>query len=131
MQGEKSLKEAAREAKKRLKSGFWSNVRMEEKSLTSGDASDIEKYMSSKVLKQLKENDQQEKDKLFYKKVEEIVDNEVSITNPLKLLMDDTIMALLDYSGKQRYILDISQKYLAIRSQILKEREICKNISVK
>ncbi len=123
------MKQAAREAKKRLKSGYWSRVRDEHSSITAGNAADVEKYIGNKVLRELKESSQHEQDRLFYKKVEEIIDNECSIINPLRLLTDDTVMETLDYPGRQRYILKISEKYLQTRRQILDERALKNNLN--
>ncbi len=128
---DKSFKQAARESKHRLKAGFWASVREEETSLLCSSPAEVARYLGSKVRRRLLEDTQPESDRLFYLRVEEIIDNEESITNPLRLLTDDAELASLDFAGKQRYLLEISQKYLAVRTQILQERDLERSLALK
>ena len=110
---EKGIREYSKEAKARLCNGFWQE-RKEELALAEA----VDEAAAAQV--SVRTEPSAEEDPLFLRKVAEIVDNEVCISNPLRLLMDDT--ELEDYEGRQRYIFRLSERYAAARAKILKER---------
>lgn len=112
---EKGLREYSREAKARLVSGFWQE-RKEERALA--EAVDEAAAAQSGLHVETTATE----DPLFMKKVAEIVENEEFISNPLRLLMDDTELDGLDFEGRQRYIFQLSERYTAAKQRILAER---------
>lgn len=109
-----SLKEAAREAKKRFKSGFWIEYRatVEEKleNAAGNDVSSvkIKNYYLSKAKCKISGRTNEEAE--FYKKVKAILEAGEDY-NAIGILTDKNVYDSLDYSGKQRYILNLSERY--------------------
>ncbi|MCL1901120.1 MAG: hypothetical protein FWG51_01845 [Firmicutes bacterium] len=125
------LKLKAKSAKQRLKSGFWNNVnrkRQAEILEAQNNGKNVQKvkdYYSSYIIESIKAKDSfQAEEDLFLQKVREIIENEEYINNPLKLLMNDEYLESLDYGGKQRYILEISEKYRKAREKIELEKAL-------
>ena len=58
----------------------------------------------------------------FVEKVREVLDNECKSMNPFKYLMDDKRLMKLDSIGKERYLLEITEKYLKAKASIEKEK---------
>ena len=123
------LKLKAKSAKQRLKSGFWNSVnkrRQAEISEAQNSGKNVQKikdYYSSYIIENIKIKDSNSlEEELFLQKVREIVENEEYINNPLKLLMNDEYLESLDYGGKQRYILEISEKYRKAREKVELEK---------
>jgi len=123
------LKLKAKSAKLRLKSGFWNNVNrkrqaeIQDAQSSGKNVQKIKDYYSSYIYESIKTRDSSTlEEELFLQKVREIVENEEYINNPLKLLMNDEYMASLDYGGKQRYILEISEKYRKAREKVELEK---------
>ena len=112
---EKGIREYSKDAKAQLCIGFWQE-RKEELALAEA----VDEAAAAQV--SVRTEPSAEEDPLFLRKVAEIVDNEDCISNPLRLLMDDTELEGLDYEGRQRYIFRLSERYAAARAKILKER---------
>lgn len=112
----KSLKQYAREAKKRLKEGFWQkyslNLKQElEKAEKIGvSTSRVREYYTSKVSEDIskKANDGDE----FYQKVKELLSTEGEVPDALGRLTDKEYYEGLSYQEKQRYNLKLSERYL-------------------
>ena len=112
----KSLKQYCKEAKKRLKQGFWQNyqknldqelLRAQENGIS---ASKVKEYYSYKISEDIK-NTKDEFDE-FYLKVKKLLDEEGEVSNAIGRLTDKTYFETLDYEEKQRYTLSLSEKYL-------------------
>ncbi len=117
MENVRSIKSVAKEAKKRLKSRFWEDYKSEvvlgvEKAKESGvSPSKVEDYFKSKIVRSVKgENKDDEK---FYSSVKEMLDREGSLpSDALDKLMDKDYFESLDYFGKERYLFNLSKRYL-------------------
>ena len=120
----KTLKGLCREARKRLASGFWSEREEEKRKLKEQREFFNIKALFAGHLQKLINGEPPSEEVSFRSKVEEIIDNEDDIFNPLKLLMDETAMESMDYETKQRYVLSLSERYLRVRAQILEERKL-------
>ncbi len=126
--GQKTLKQYAKEAKKRLKSGFWqsynSNLSKEiERAESSGiPSSKIREYYSEKVSNDIKNT--KDLDEEFYLKVKKILDEEGEISDALGRLTDTTVFNSLSYEEKQRYSLSLSEKYLKAVERYNKEKSM-------
>ncbi|MEG1923387.1 MAG: hypothetical protein RR307_02905, partial [Clostridia bacterium] len=94
MKKEYTFKFYAKEAKERLKNGFWeekeqhwNNLKNQAASEGRSAESDV-RYERSELAKKLYNRDSYEEEDRFYKKVCEIMSSEKVITNPIKVLCD-------------------------------------------
>lgn len=122
-----SLKKIAREAKLRIKSGYWL------KSLSELDAglksakqnglneSKVKSYYVEKVKNDLRGSLE---DESFYVKVKEILDNFGEVGDILGRLADNEYLQSIPYEQRQRYYLDLSSKYRVALARYKKEKEI-------
>lgn len=131
MINDNELKLKAKSAKQRLKSGFWNRINekreaeINEAKVNGKNVQKVKDYYNSYIYETVREKDSVTiEEELFMQKVREIMENEEYINNPLKLLMNDEYMSSLDYSGKQRYILEISEKYRKAREKIKTEQNL-------
>ncbi len=124
----KSLKQYCKEAKKRLKQGFWQNyqknldqelLRAQENGIS---ASKVKEYYSYKISEDIK-NTKDEFDE-FYLKVKKLLDEEGEVSNAIGRLTDKTYFETLDYEEKQRYTLSLSEKYLQAVERYQKEKAL-------
>jgi hypothetical protein len=102
------LKILAADAKARLKNGFYKN---NEQSIQSYQ-NFVKCGISGKRFN--------EEDRIFYDKVKAILE-EGNVINPLTRLVDQEYIKTLDYNGRQRYLLEISEKFKYAKQQLLEE----------
>lgn len=122
---EKTIKQYAKEAKQRLKSGFWQNyksslskhLQLAEQSGVS--TSKVKEYYSQRVYQNIKKPDDEEEK--FYSKVKKILDEEGEISNAIGRLTDESVYNNLSYEEKQRYSLNVSERYLKAVERYKKE----------
>ncbi len=123
----KTFKQYAKEAKQRMKSGFWQEyrenlerevVRAEEAGMAPSRF--IEYYMRKTERALLYGDDEEER---FYRKVKKILDEEGEVADVIGRLTDKDEFAALDYEQKQRYTLELSQKYCRALERYAKEKE--------
>ena len=109
-----SLKDEARRAKSRMKSGFWKECKADmqesiELAREQGvNESKAGRYFAAQVTKQIegkKEDD-------FYLRVKEMLLSEGEVSDAIGRLTDKAYYATLTYEEKQRYTLTLSEKYL-------------------
>lgn len=127
MAGEgKSLKQYCKEAKKRLKSGFWQNY---QKNLTEGmeraknagiSTSRIKEYFAERVVENLKSREDEKEE--FYLKVKKLLQEEGEVSNAIGRLTDHEYYGTLSYEEQQRYTLSLSEKYLQAVERFKKEK---------
>ncbi|MBQ2711987.1 MAG: hypothetical protein IJF71_01275 [Clostridia bacterium] len=120
----KTFKSLCREARKRLASDFWSEREEEKRKLKEQSEYLNIQTLFADHLQVLIRGELPSEEVSFRSKVEEIIDNEDDIFNPLKLLMDETAMDEMDYESRQRYVLALSERYLKVRAQIIEERKL-------
>ena len=110
----RTLREEARLAKKRVKSGFWDACQEDyfetkEKAREHGlNESKAGRYFKTQVTAKIegrKEDD-------FYVKVKEMLLKEGEVSDAIGRLTDKEYYATLSYEEKQRYTLTLSEKYL-------------------
>ncbi len=122
---ERTLKMLAREAKQRLKKGFWENCEKEldqrrEMAREQGiSESRMERYFVEKVSSGIRG----ETPDAFYLKVKKMLLEEGEVSDAIGRLTDEAYYATLTYEEKQRYTLELSQKYLAALERFKKEYE--------
>ena len=124
----KSLKQYCREAKKRLKQGFWQNYhknlsaeldRAEKEGVATSKVKD---YYVTKVSDDIK-NHTEEKEE-FYKRVKKILIEEGEVPNAIGRLTDMEYYKTLSYDEQQRYTLSLSEKYLQAVERFKKEKAL-------
>ena len=108
----KSLKQYAREAKKRLKSGFWQDYKrdltegMERAEKAGISTSKVKEYYIERVSQNLR-NTTEEKEE-FYLKVKKLLQEEGEVPNAIGRLTDVEYFKTLSYEEQQRYTLDFT-----------------------
>lgn len=124
----KSLKQYCKEAKKRLKSGFWQNyhknldeeiARAEQKGISTSKVKEYYAYKISGDIKNTKDEFEE-----FYKKVKKLLDEEGEVSNAIGRLTDKEYFESLSYEDKQRYTLSLSEKYLQAVDRYKKEKAL-------
>ena len=120
-----TLKEASRQAKKRIKSGFWTACKqgydrqMQQAKEQGVSESRAGRYFKSKVEGQIagvKEDD-------FYLKVKEMLLTEGEVSDAIGRLTDKAYYDTLSYEEKQRYTLSLSERYLRALERFRRECE--------
>ena len=122
---EKSLKTLAKEAKMRMKKGFWQEC---EEKLDSErthakeqgiNESKMERYFQQKVVTEIRGESPDE----FYLKVRDLLLCEGEVSDAIGRLTDREYFESLSYSEKQRYMLELSDKYLKALERFKREYE--------
>ncbi len=122
---ERSLKALAKEAKRRMKKGFWQEC--EEKLASERthakeqgiNESKLERYFQEKVASSIKGETPDE----FYEKVKNLLLTEGEVSDAIGRLTDRAYYETLSYAEKQRYNLELSGKYLAALERFKREYE--------
>ncbi len=128
MEEGKTLKQYAKEAKKRLKQGFWQSYRKgldtELKRAKEEGISEtsVKEYYNKRVSDDIKFNRAGEEE--FYAKVKNILDSEGEVSDAIGRLTDKEFFETLSYDEKQRYTLSLSERYLKAVERYKKEKEI-------
>ncbi|MBR1983509.1 MAG: hypothetical protein IKA12_02350 [Clostridia bacterium] len=125
---QKTLKQYAKEAKLRLKNGFWQDYKsnldkqVEIAESTGVSPSKVKEYYSQRVYENIKNPDDDEES--FYQKVKTLLDEEGEVSNAIGRLTDKKVYDSLSYDEKQRYSLKISERYLKAVERYKKENLI-------
>lgn len=124
MRKEKTVKGLGREAKERLKNGFWEKnkdeviTKMDEYKLSGvsyKEAFALYETRSREVAAASSENES------FYRKVKKILDETGETSDILDRLIDKKQFENLSYEGKQKYLLGLSEKYRAALARYKRE----------
>lgn len=124
----KTLKQYCKEAKKRLKSGFWQAYKKDlseelERAKEAGiSESRIKEYYAQTVSNNIR--NYQEENEEFYLRVKKILDDEGEVSDAIGRLTDKTVFEGLSYEEKQRYTLSLSEKYLKAVERYRKEKDL-------
>ena len=112
-----AFKDYAKKAKERLKNGFWENAKQQlqqeqQVAATLGlNFRKVAEEQHRKLQKQIYDYDGFCEEEQFYKKVEEILDSDQVISNPIMRLADQDYMAKLNPEEKQLYISKLASRY--------------------
>ena len=121
----KSLKQYAKEAKKRLKSSFWQDYKSNVKSgickaeEDGTSTSKVVEYYQAKAavsIRGVKTEDEE-----FFAKVKELLSTVGDVSDAIGRLTDKDYFKTLSYEAKQRYLLEISNKYIKAKERYYKE----------
>ena len=122
---ERTLREEARRAKNRIKSGFWAERKEDideqmEKARQQGlNESKVGRYFHNLVSKQIEGREEDE----FYLKVKKMLLSDGEVSDAIGRLTDKEYYETLSYEEKQRYNLCLSEKYLRALERFRKECE--------
>ncbi len=122
---ERSLKSLAREAKTRMKKGFWKECEQrlqEERSHAKAQGineNKAERYFQEKVEASIKGESPDE----FYLKVKALLLSEGEVSDAIGRLTDKEYYDTLSYAERQRYSLELSEKYLRALERFKREYE--------
>ena len=128
MDKQKTLKQYCKEAKKRLKQGFWQNYKSGlEKELENAERSGIsvskvKEYYTERVVADIKNTKDDFEE--FYLKVKKLLDEEGEVSNAIGRLTDAEKYNNMNYEEKQRYTLSLSEKYIKAVERYRKEKDI-------
>ncbi len=128
MEKEKTFKDYCKEAKKRLKSGFWQNYKKDleeelERAKQKGiSTSKVKEYYAQKISGEIRSDGKKEDE--FYLKVKKILDTEGEVSNIIGRLTDKQEYDSLSYEEKQKYTLKLSEKYILALERYKKEKSI-------
>ena len=127
MRKEKTVKGLGREAKERLKNGFWEKnkdeiiTKMDEYKLSGvsyKEAFALYETRNREVAAASSENES------FYRKVKKILDETGETSDILDRLIDKKQFENLSYEGKQKYLLGLSEKYRAALARYKREANL-------
>ena len=122
---ERTWKTLAKEAKARMKKGFWQEFgekldsersHAKEQGINEGK---MERYLREKVETEIRGDVPDE----FYLKVRDLLLTEGEVSDAIGRLTDKAYYATLTYSEKQRYTLELSEKYLRALERFKREYE--------
>ena len=124
MEGSKSLKQYAKEAKMRLKGSFWQDYKNKievevEKVDDENSKSKVVQYYQTKAavtIRGVKTEDEE-----FYLKVKEILSTLGDVSDAIGRLTDKEYFNSLEYNAKQKYLLELSAKYRNAKERYYKE----------
>ncbi len=125
MTQQRTLRGLARQAKTRMKSGFWNdckddlNAQMEKAKEQGLNESKAGRYFKSRVSASLTG----EQEDAFYLKVKELLTREGEVSDAIGRLTDKEYYETLSYEEKQRYTLALSEKYLRALERFRRECE--------
>ena len=120
-----SLREEARRAKRRIKTGFWTECQenMDEQLLKAREQglneSKVGRFFAAQVTAQIEGKQEDE----FYLKVKQMLLTEGEVSDAIGRLTDKEYYATLSYEEKQRYTLNLSEKYLRALERFRAEYE--------
>jgi len=125
---EKTFKMLAKDAKKRIRSGFWEASKDDLKEYVdmarqSGmNASKVERYYTDKLSVAVKGGKDGE-DEEFYRRVKAMLLSEGEVSDAIGRLTDKEYYSTLSFEERGRYTLDLSERYLHALERFKKECE--------
>lgn len=121
-----TYKNLARQAKERMKSGFWQSfdedlrTRIDEASSEGLNATKVADYYVSRTIRSL--SGVNKDDEAFYRKISDFLNKYGEASDAMGRLVDHKVYDKLDYEGKQRYMLELSARYNAALERYKKEK---------
>lgn len=128
------LKQMARMAKARLKSGYWVDrkEKLRECLRTCGgnalSCDEIKQYFAVVNTDKRHMTEEETLESRLYPIVCDIIDSDDGL-NPLGRLIDRNYYDTLDYAEKQRYVLTLSETYKKLAQKYAAEKEIEKRLN--
>lgn len=125
MLNDRTLKEEARRAKHRIKSGFWTECKEDmdeqmEKARQHGlNESKVGRFFQNRISARIAGEQEDE----FYVKVKDMLLSNGEVSDAIGRLTDKEYYETLSYEEKQRYNLSLSEKYLRALEKFKEEYE--------
>lgn len=109
-------------AKQRLKMGYFDSLRHEQQQgeSTQEDNPTIAKYATRQRRAEVAASSSA--DEKMYRKVCDILDSSEVTLNPIGQLIERDVYDGLDATGKQRYVLELSEKFRELQARYYRER---------
>ncbi len=110
-------------AKQRLKMGYWESLKREQ---SCADEVDV-RSIAVEYARRTRDVDgtayaPSAEEERMYRKVCEILDSTEVTMNPIGQLIDRSVYDGLDPAGKQRYILELSEKFRELQARYYREK---------
>lgn len=116
------IKKLAKQAKRRLKNGFWEDCRENVDCASDGECaserSAAVRYFRAKAERELDGASDEE----FYLRVKNILDTVGDVCDIIGRLCDERAMNVMSFQDKQRYVFELSAKYRACRERYEQEK---------
>jgi len=122
-----TFKDLAKEAKRRMKSGYWVDFdkklqdKLVEVRSEGGNPSLAAEYYVNATIKEV--NGKKKTDDEFYLKVKRLLTECGEVSDAIGRLIDRELFEQMNYEQRQRYTLDLSNKYVEALERFRKERE--------
>ena len=120
----RSLRTIARQAKQRMKENFWENYREEQKETielarkNGVNTQEAERFFAMEMERKIRGEEVIDP---FYERVKALLLSEGEVSDAIGRLTDCTLYETLSYTEKQRYTLELSEKYLRALERFKKE----------
>lgn len=117
----------AKEAKKRMKSGYWDDFdrrlqnKIDDAKTEGNNPSKVKEFYVNRQLKEV--NGKRSEDEDFYNKVKLLLLEYGEVSDAIGRLIDKDIYENMTYEQRQRYTLEISNKYVEALERFKKEKE--------
>lgn len=120
-----TLREEAKKAKNRIKSGFWMDCQANmEQQLEKARQQGLNESKAGRYFKtQVEAKIEGKKEDEFYLRVKEILLTQGEVSDAIGRLTDKAYYETLSYDEKQRYNLNLSEKYLRALERFRRECE--------
>ena len=113
-------------AKQRLKMGYWDSLRHEKQqddaSPNTKAAGEYSVRFSRSAIAEVDASGTSVAEEKMYRKVCDILDSSEVALNPIGQLIERDIYDGLDSDGKQRYVLELSEKFRELQARYYRER---------
>ena len=124
------LKRRAMLAKQRMKMGYWEKMQQDKQKLMEkgGDTLEAQKLVSDMQREKYQRDvsitisSAQSKEEELYKRVKTMLDGNEFVVNPIARLMDKTTYEGLSGEEKQRYVLELSKKFVELKERYNREK---------
>ena len=120
----RSLRTVARQAKQRMKENFWESYRVEQKARielarqNGANAQEVERFFAMEMERKIRGEEVVDP---FYERVKALLLSEGEVSDAIGRLTDYAVYETLSYTEKQRYTLELSQKYLRALERFKRE----------
>lgn len=120
------IKLMARAAKRRLKNNFWADCKknLDEGAMEARLRGVSEIKVKTTITRRVKSEIKGEKTDEFYIKVKELLDNEGEVSDAIGRLTDREVYDKLSYEEKQRYNLQLSNRYHEALARYRREKDL-------
>lgn len=127
MSNEKTLRSYAKDAKGRLKTKFWQDYKdnltekLNQNGVSDNEKNKVAEYYREKVATTVKGVNAD--DEIFYAKVKELLLKFGEVSDAIGRLTDVEYYNSLNYEQRQRYVLELSGRYLKMKERFYKEAQ--------